>query len=121
MKSKQEILDIIKDSIGGTDDYHQVFVNPDFPVLTDGVFGVVKAADAFWLVEKISQSQKNYPLDPNFQVWDLSVNLSDNSAVLRGYNDTELIVEHEIDYTTFPLEEFRVYVMHGVILLPNEY
>ena len=120
MKSKQEILDIINHSIGTTA-YHQFSSFPDFPVVTDGVIEVAQAAECFWLLDLIGGNQKNPKLDKNFQVWELKVDWYDRSAVLCGYNDTTLIITVEIPCTDFPLDEFKVYVMNGVILLPNEY
>jgi len=120
MKSKQEILVIINNSTGTTA-YHQFSPSPDFPVVTDGVIEVAQAAECFWLLEMIGGSQKNKKLDKNFQVWTLTVDWQDKSSVLRGYNDTKLIVTQKIPYTNFPLDEFKVYLIDGIILLPSEY
>ena len=120
MKSKQEILDIINNSIGTTA-YHQFSPFPDFPVVTDGVIEVAQTAECFWLLDMIGGSQKNPKLDKAFQVWTLKVDRHDRSAVVRGYNDTKLIVTQKIAYTNFPLDEFKIYLMDGVILLPSEY
>ena len=120
MKPVQEIIDIIKYA-NGTTDYHQFSAHPGFPVITDGVYEVAQAAQCFWLLDAIGAYQKNSKLDKYFQVWDLTVDLSDETAVLYGYNDAELIITQEISYTDFPLEKFKVYLMNGVILLPGEY
>jgi hypothetical protein len=120
MKTKDEILEIINNSMGTTE-YHKFSPFPKFPVVTDGVIEVAKAAECYWLLDMIGGSQKNPKLDKNFQVWKLTVDWHDRSAVLRGYNDTTLIMTEKIAYTNFPLEDFKVYLIDGVILLPNEY
>jgi len=51
----------------------------------------------------------------------LDVNSADDSAVVSGYNDTELIITQEIAYMDFPLEELKLFLMDGVILLPSEH
>jgi hypothetical protein len=56
-----------------------------------------------------------------FQVWKLTVNREESNAVVRGYNDTKLIVTQYIPYTDFPLDEVKLYLVDGVILLPAEY
>ena len=46
--------------------------------------------------------------------------MENSKGVVCGYNDTELIITQEIHYTDFPLEEIKLFLMDGVILLPNE-
>jgi len=120
MKSKQEILDILNHS-NGTTAYHQFSPSADFPVVTDGVIALAQVTGCFWLLDIIGGSQKNPKLDKAFQVWDLIVDMTNNSATIRGCNDTKLIVEQKIPYTNFPLEKLRLYLIDGVILLPSEY
>jgi hypothetical protein len=105
----------------GTSNYHKFSSFPNFPVATAGIIALATEAECFWLLDAIGSYQgKNNKLDPEFQVWKLTVN-PDNSAVLRGYNDETLIVEQKIPYTDFPLDEIKLYVINNVILLPSEY
>lgn len=120
MKSKQEILDIINQA-HGSDAYHKFSPFPGFPVATDGVIALAEAAGCFWLLDIIGSYQTDKRLDTSFQVWKLEVNLGDCSAIVRGFNDTELIITQEIHFTDFPLDEVKLYLMDGVILLPSEY
>jgi len=119
MSLKKEVLDIISQSIGTTQ-YHKFSALPFFPVITDGVKAVADKAGAYWLIDVIGSYQLERKLDKAFQVWKLSVDLENGKGVVYGYNDTELIITQEIDYTDFPLEEIKLYLMDGVILLPNE-
>jgi len=121
MNRKQEIQDIINQSIGTTA-YHRFSAITAFPIITDGVKAVAEAAGAYWLLDVIGsyQSDENSKLDKAFQVWTLTVNLEECTAVVHGYNDTTLIITQEIPYTDFPLEEIKFYLMDGIILLPSE-
>jgi hypothetical protein len=120
MKSNQEILDILANS-NCSEAYHKFSKFPSFPVATDGAIALAEAAGCFWLLEVVGSYQTNKKLDPAFQVWKLKVNLESKTAVVRGYNDAELIISQDILYTDFPLEEVKLYLIDGVILLPSEY
>ena len=120
MRTKKEILEIIKQA-HGTTDYHKFSSFAHYPVVTDGVIAVAEAAECFWLLDIIGSYQYDKRLDPAFQVWKLEVNHDENSAVVRGFNDVELIITQEIEFTNFPLEEFKLFLMDGVILLPSEH
>lgn len=120
MKSKQEILDILSHA-HGTSAYHRFSPIPGFPIATDGIIALAEAAGCYWLLDIIGSYQTDKGLDPHFQVWKLGVNHEDNTAIVRGYNDTDLIITQEIPYTDFPLEEIKLFLMDGIILLPSEY
>ena len=120
MKSKKEILEIINHS-RGSEAYHRFSSFNHYPVVTDGVIALAEAAECFWLLDIIGSYQTNKRLDPNFQVWKIVVSHDDNTAIVSGYNDTTLIVQQEISYTDFPLDELKLYLMNGIILLPSEH
>ena len=120
MKSKTEILNIIKHS-DSSEAYHKFSTFPGFPVATDGIIALAEAAECFWLLDIIGSYQTDKNLYPDFQVWTLTVNHEYCTGIVYGYNDIELIVTQEIPYTDFPLDEVKLYLMNGVILLPSEY
>ena len=120
MKSKKEIIDIINHA-HGTNAYHKFSSFKHYPVVTDGVIAVAEVAGCYWFLDIIGSYQTNKRLDPNFQVWKLAVNHENSTAVVSGCNDTELIVKQDIPYTDFPLEEFKLFLMDGIILLPSEH
>ena len=120
MKSEKEILDIISHS-HGSDAYHKYSPIPSCPVATDGVIALADAAGCYWLLDTIGSYQTDKRLDPYFQVWALEVNRENSSGIVRGFNDTELIISQEIPYTDFPLDKVKLFLMDGVILLPSEY
>jgi hypothetical protein len=120
MLSKKEILELIRQA-HGTEAYHKFSSIKHYPVVTDGVIAVAEAAECFWLLDIIGSYQTNKRLDPDFQVWKLVVNQEDNTAVITGSNDTDLIITQEIPFTNFPLDELKLFLMRGVILLPSEH
>jgi hypothetical protein len=119
MKSKNEILDILNYA-NDSEGYHPISSLPGSPVATDGVIALAEAADCYWLLDVIGSYQRNKRLDQSFQVWKLTVN-QDRSATVQGYNDTESIVTQEIASTDFPLDELKLFVVDGVVMLPSEY
>jgi hypothetical protein len=119
VNKKEELQNIIAHATGTTA-YHRYSPIPVYPVITDGVLAAAEAAGCFWLLDIIGSYQGNIKLDTNFQVWTLTVK-DDKSAVVKGFNDTTLIIRQKIKYTDFPLKEFKLYLIRGVILLPNEY
>lgn len=119
MKSTEAIHDILN-SATGTENYHRFSPLSGYPVITDGVLLLAEAADCYWFLDLIGSYQSNRKLDPGFQVWKLTVDLEKKTAVVQGCNDTMPIVTQKIPYTDFPLEELKLYMIDGVILLPSE-
>ena len=120
MKSRKEILDIINNS-HGSEAYHKFSPIPEFPVATDGAVALASAAGCFWLLDIIGSYQGDKRLDPEFQVWELEVDCENCSGVIRGYNNTKLIITQEIPWTDFPLDGVKLYLIDGIILLPSEH
>lgn len=120
MEPTKAILDVLNNAIC-SESYHRFSFIPGYPVMTDGVLMLAESADCYWFLDVIGSHQSNRELDKSFQVWKLTVDTETNSAVVQGYNDTTLVVVQEIPYTDFPLEECKLYLMDGVILLPSEY
>lgn len=120
MKTKEAIFEILNNATG-TESYHKYSPIPGFPVITDGVLMLAETAGCYWLLDVIGSYQNNQKLDKSFQVWKLIVDTENESAVVQGHNNTTLIVKQKIPYTDFPLEELKLYLIDGVILLPSEY
>ena len=120
MKSRMDILNTLN-SAGGTEAYHKFSPFENYPAATDGVIALAEAAGCYWLLDIIGSYQTDKRLDPCFQVCKLEVNQENSSGVVRGFNDSELIISQEIPFTDFPLDELKLYLMDGVILLPSEY
>ena len=119
MKTSEEIQEILKSHFGTTA-YYEWSPFKGYPVITDGVLALADAAECYWLLDIIGAYQSNEKLDKNFQVWKLTKH-KDESALVRGFNDTTLIVAQGISYTDFPLNSLELWLENGVILLPTEH
>ena len=120
MANAKEISDIISQATGTTQ-YYKFSQIPQFPVITDGVKSVVELAGCYWLLDVIGFKQIDPKLDKAFQVWKLEVDTENTRGVLRGFNDTTLIITQDVPFTTFPLAELKLFLIDGVLLLPSEY
>ena len=117
MLSYKEIKDGLSQCIG-TEKYHyNSFVGKRI-VYTDGCKFLFEAAEAYWLFTAIASYHRKEP----FQLWELKVN-EDKSATLTMKEDSEQpnIVEQHIVFTDFPLQEIKLYLIDGILLLPSEY
>ena len=120
MESAETIRYIINQATG-SEYYHKYSRIPTFPVITDGVLALAKAAECFWLLDVIGSHQINRKLDKAFQVWTLERDKEGDGATARGFNDDVLIVTQYIPYTDFPLDEIKLFLCDGVLMLPSEY
>jgi hypothetical protein len=93
---------------------------------TDGVKYLADEAKAYWLLDAIASHQTMLLLSDEmlreFQIWILKVNLEDKTAKLICERDTDdVALTQEIDYTTFPLAEVKLYLSNEVLMLTSEY
>ena len=92
---------------------------------TDGVKYLAEKANAHWLLDAIASYQQQLLCDPmlqEFQVWKLTINSDNNTALLVCEKDTDdVVVTQDIPYTDFPLPEVRLYLCTKVLMLPSEY
>lgn len=102
----------------GTTRYHRHYLGVLF---TDGVRFLAERAGAYWLLDVIASYQPQLG-GVEFQVWKLEKG-SNSSALVYAVEDEgePPLVEQEIPYTDFPLDEFKLYCQNNVILLPSEY
>jgi hypothetical protein len=125
MKSKKEIENGLAHCTGTEGYKYNAMFGKDF-VYTDGFEYLMLAADAVWLMQAIF----SYRRKEDFQLWTLKV--SNGTAVLTMKEDTNspVLVEQEIKYTDFPLDEINFYAIndhcspsgdHVVLMLRTEY
>lgn len=106
----------------GTMEYHKHWLRAF--VVTDGV-KYLEQNGAGWLVDAIASYQSEQTLEKNpelreFQIWKLVVR-PDNSATLWCKKDEQgVVLSQQIEFTDFPFDEFTLYLMGGVLLLPSE-
>jgi len=91
---------------------------------TDGVKFLAEKAGAFWLIDLVASHQTARLRQEEFQLWILAVDRDKTPmAVATCQADTgkPLLVRQEIDHTDFPLPSVKLYLVDGVLMLPNEY
>jgi hypothetical protein len=88
---------------------------------TEGVQYLAEKAGAYWLLDKIAAEQLAPPLQAeHFQVWKLRV-AGSKGAITVTDGDDRTIYEEQLDFTDFPLDQFSIWLVDGMILLPSEY
>lgn len=107
----------------GTENYYQHCLRQF--VYTDGVYYVAQTGGAHWLLDAIASHQPKllqYPMLQQFQHWILKVDLDNQKAQLICERDIDdVVVTQDIEFTDFPLEQIRFYLVTGVLMLPSEY
>ena len=117
----------------GTEDYHRHWLGMYY---TDGVQYLAEKAGAYWLIDAIASYQPKVAVrQEEFQVWTLRCLddlFSSRSAVLTmdNGNDGPTIITQAIEYTDFPFDEIRLYLVKGsidgkhinnILMLTSEY
>lgn len=84
---------------------------------TDGVKAMWEMCEAYWLLIAIASYNRHEP----FQIWELK--RTGSKAVLTMVEDAGRpeLVRQEIEFTDFPLDEIKLWLVDGVLLLPSEY
>lgn len=102
----------------GTENYWRHWLGFNY---TDGVKYLAEKGEAYWLLDAIGSYQPKVRNIP-FQLWTLKVK-EDKSAVLEMREDSgqPVKIRQEIPFTDFPLEEIKLYLIDGILLLPSEY
>ena len=91
---------------------------------TDGIRYVAENAGAYWLIDEIALAQrfnKTIAVE-EFQLWTLTVNADQHTAVLACDDGNDNVVfRKDIPFTDFPLSEIKLYFTNNTICLPSEY
>jgi hypothetical protein len=108
----------------GTEKYHKHLFPGKSPILlTDGCDFIRQKCNAFWLFDAILSYQCEKVLKGvNFQLWELRQSKKDLSWLLTCKEDSNQkpIISQVIEFSDFPLEYIKLYVIDGIALLPSE-
>jgi hypothetical protein len=109
----------------GTSEYHKhLFPGKSPIILTDGCKYVRDVCKAYWLFDAILNYQCDKILDGvNFQVWELKQLRKDLTWLLTCREDTgrKTLISQSIEFSDFPLDYIKIWVIDKVALLPSEY
>tara|TARA_Y100000310_G_C20048847_1_gene519608 strand:- start:47 stop:403 length:357 start_codon:yes stop_codon:yes gene_type:complete len=118
METKENIKSKLKMFIG-TEQYYKDYLGI---LLTDGVKYLMEECKCCWLISDIASIWKTKNLD-DFHI--VEIKKVENGAVLKIKSDNGIkiktIYKQEYEYTDFILDEIKLYLINGVLLLPNEY
>ena len=88
---------------------------------TDGVRYLVINAECYWLLEFIFGHQSNAKIRKTpFQVWKLVKNGDKATITIEDGNDN-VVKTFRLNFTSFPLESYTLWMIEGILLLKNEY
>lgn len=105
----------------GTEQYYYNPLFKDFKY-TDGVKFLAERARAYWLLDYIFSSQPHRNLRGEaFQVWKVRVNQDDSATLTVEDGNDNVLTTFKVEYTDFPLEEFNLWLIDKVLILPSEY
>ena len=96
-------------------------------IYTEGVHYMAEHGGAYWLIDAVASYQPDTRITSrsdlvDFQLWEVAV-AEDKSAVLtmRGDSGQPAVITQEIPFTDFPLEQIKLYVCNGTLMLTSEY
>jgi hypothetical protein len=108
----------------GTESYHSHKFPGKSPILlTDGCDFIRNECKAWWLFDAILSYQCEKILkNVNFQLWELRQSKKDLSWLLTCREDSNLkpLISQVIEFSDFPLDYIKLYVIQGIALLPSE-
>jgi hypothetical protein len=109
----------------GTTEYHKHLFPGKSPILiTDGCKYLRDECNAYWLFDTILCYQCDKILSNiKFQVWELKRLKVDLSWQLTCREDTgkKPLIRQSIEFSDFPLDYIKIWVIDKVALLPSEY
>jgi hypothetical protein len=91
---------------------------------TDGVKYLAEKAGAFWLIDLVASHQTARLQREDLQIWKLIVDRNKTPmavATCQADTNAPVLVQQGIEYTDFPLPSITLWLVDGVLLLPNEY
>jgi hypothetical protein len=91
-------------------------------IYTPGVQHLAEQAGAYWLIDLVASHQITPSVRAEeFQVWTLTV-ADDRTALAVADDGTGREVARQvIEFTDFPLDEFKLYLDQGTLMLTGEY
>jgi hypothetical protein len=119
-----DIKDILKEFHGTTEYHKHLFPGRPAMLITDGCKYVRDKLNAYWLFDAILSYQADLrKRQINFQVWELKQLRLDLTWLLTCSDDSgkNTVIRQSIDYSDFPIDYIKIWVIDKVALLPSEY
>jgi len=108
----------------GTENYYKHYI-PSM-VYTDGIQAMAKMCEAYWLIDVVASYQTiKFQTANSFQVWKITKKPTrtypEKYVVECSDGNGNVLQKQTIKFSDFPLEEIKMYVVDGVMMLPSEY
>jgi hypothetical protein len=116
--SREELLHNLMQFTGTTQWYrHPLFRTC---LYTDGIQFLAEKAECYWLLDHIfaNQALPKVKAEP-FQTWTITL-LEEGCEIVVDNGNGKVIKKWKIPFTTFPLDEQKLYFTDNVLLLPSE-
>lgn len=126
MKTKKELLGLLPQFCGSETLQPYRLLNIKFS-LTEGVAFLAKEAECFWLIDAIASYQPEIKKSGSqrleeFQIWELTRQQECKFLlVCKEDSETPPAFQQEIEFSDFPLDEIKLWLSDGILLLPSEY
>lgn len=123
------------DSLKGYHGGEQFFIHPVTKMkYTEGIREIAKKYNSYWFLDIIGSYQEQLK-NENFQSWKLereySYSVIENVKVVGQRKDSfnvvcddgndKVLIKQSIHFSDFPFDEYTVWCIEGVIILPVEY
>ena len=84
---------------------------------------LAEQGECYWLIDLIFGFQYEQPSVKceDFQLWELKVANNQTATLTCDNGNGDIVFNHELTYTTFPLESIRLYFSDNVLLLTSEW
>jgi hypothetical protein len=109
----------------GTEEYHKhLFPGKSPLLLTDGCKYVRDDLQSNWLFDAILSYQTHKALqNVNFQIWELRHLKKDLTWLLTCREDVgrKPLISQSIEFSDFPIDYIKIWVIDKVAILPSEY
>lgn len=91
-------------------------------IVTEGVLAVAQETKSFWFLDIISSHQiyKSVRNTPH-QVWKLIRIKDDKFKAICEDGNNNVVTSQDITFSDFKYDEYVVWLIGGVIMLPSEY
>ena len=91
-------------------------------IYTPGIADMAELCGAYWLIDLIGSHQIDQKVAAEeFQLWTLNVEANQTGFARATDGNDKLIASQQIEFTDFPLDEIKLYLVQGTLMLPGEY
>ncbi|PPQ34086.1 DUF6876 family protein [Rhodopila globiformis] len=91
-------------------------------IYTPGVADMAEICCAYWLIDLVASHQVNPSVRAEeFQVWTLTVAADRTALAVGDDGNGHGVARQVIEFTDFPLNEIKLYLDQGTLMLPGEY